>query len=118
MAAFMATAARSSGRVVRSVPLPALPTAVRTELTITASLMGATPSACFASCGLEPSAGSEVCCRLDAACQRYLRRNTLTQVLYFQQIQDLHHPTPGQPTSVHSTGLASTTARMCSFYRT
>ena len=39
MAALMAMAARSSGRVARSVPLPALPTAVRTELTITASRM-------------------------------------------------------------------------------
>src|SRR5690348_5690972 len=36
-AARMAMAARSSGRVERSVPLKALPTAVRTELTITAS---------------------------------------------------------------------------------
>src|SRR5579863_8780179 len=36
-ASLMATAARSSGRVARSVPFGALPTAVRTELTITAS---------------------------------------------------------------------------------
>ena len=35
----MAMAARSSGRVVRSVPLKAFPTGVRTELTMTASLM-------------------------------------------------------------------------------
>src|ERR1017187_5331592 len=38
-APWMATAARSSGRVARKVPLGALPTAVRTALTITASLM-------------------------------------------------------------------------------
>src|SRR5713226_7517492 len=39
IAPWMATAARSSGRVERSVPLNALPTAVRTELTRTASRM-------------------------------------------------------------------------------
>jgi hypothetical protein len=33
----MATAARSSGRVARNVPLPDFPTAVRTELAITTS---------------------------------------------------------------------------------
>src|SRR5215469_9523929 len=36
-ASLIATAARSSGRVARNVPFGALPTAVRTELTITAS---------------------------------------------------------------------------------
>ena len=35
----LSSAARSSGRVVRSVPFGALPTAVRTELTSTASRM-------------------------------------------------------------------------------
>jgi hypothetical protein len=35
----MAMAAKSSGRVVRSVPRGALPTAVRTALTMTASLI-------------------------------------------------------------------------------
>ena len=39
IASLIAMAARSSGRVVRSVPFGALPTAVRTELTITASRM-------------------------------------------------------------------------------
>src|ERR1035437_7952599 len=39
----MATAARSSGRVARNIPLGALPTAVRTALTITASLMDISP---------------------------------------------------------------------------
>src|ERR1700690_4435392 len=39
IASLMVAAARSSGRLVRSVPLGALPTAVRTELTITASRM-------------------------------------------------------------------------------
>ena len=39
MASLIAAAARSSGRVARRVPLGALPTAVRTELTITASRM-------------------------------------------------------------------------------
>ena len=38
-AARMATAASSSGRVSRSVPLPALPTAVRTADTITTSFI-------------------------------------------------------------------------------
>ena len=38
-APLMATAASSSGLVWRSAPLPALPTAVRTALTITASRM-------------------------------------------------------------------------------
>src|SRR5579864_1610923 len=37
MASLITTAPRSSGRVVRSAPLDALPTAVRTALTITAS---------------------------------------------------------------------------------
>jgi len=36
----MAAAAMSSGRDCRSVPFPALPTAVLTEETMTASLMG------------------------------------------------------------------------------
>src|SRR2546426_6979546 len=44
IAPWMATAARSSGRVERSVPLNALPTAVRTELTRTASRMRKTSS--------------------------------------------------------------------------
>src|SRR3989475_8709516 len=44
IAPWMATAARSSGRVERSVPLNALPTAVRTELTRTASRMKKTSS--------------------------------------------------------------------------
>src|SRR5579871_327126 len=39
----MANAPRSSGRVARSVPLGALPTAVRTALTMTASLMTLLP---------------------------------------------------------------------------
>src|SRR4051794_563109 len=39
----MAAAPRSSGRVARSIPLGALPTAVRTALTITASLILVTP---------------------------------------------------------------------------
>src|ERR1035437_6757385 len=42
-APWMATAARSSGRVARNIPLGALPTAVRTALTITASLMDVSP---------------------------------------------------------------------------
>src|SRR5262245_30280873 len=47
-APLMATAARSSGLVARSVPLPDFPTAVRTELAITTSLIktpGYSPSA-------------------------------------------------------------------------
>src|SRR5207244_4435224 len=40
-APLMATAARSSGLVARSVPLPDFPTAVRTELAITTSLITA-----------------------------------------------------------------------------
>src|SRR5712692_8390323 len=40
----MAAAARSSGRIARRVPLKAFPTAVRTELTITASRMACLPS--------------------------------------------------------------------------
>src|SRR5271155_159778 len=39
MASLIVEAARSSGRLVRSVPLGALPTAVRTALTMTASRM-------------------------------------------------------------------------------
>src|SRR5712692_8201741 len=39
----MAAAARSSGRIARRVPLKAFPTAVRTELTITASRMACLP---------------------------------------------------------------------------
>ena len=39
IASCIATAARSSGRVARSVPLNAFPTGVRTELAMTASLI-------------------------------------------------------------------------------
>src|SRR6202046_1842078 len=39
IASLITTAARSSGRVLRRAPLGALPTAVRTELTMTASRM-------------------------------------------------------------------------------
>ncbi len=46
MASLIAAAARSSGRVARRVPLGALPTAVRTELTMTASRMVHLPGGC------------------------------------------------------------------------